>query len=437
MFKRLWRALLRRSESERELDAELRYHIERQIEQNVAAGMSPDEARLAAMKDFGGLQQAKENCRDARGVNLFENLWQDLRYGLRLMHKAPGFTAVVVATFALGIAANAVIFSVVNGVLLKPLPYPQPEQLVTLHQSKPNFETGAVPYPNFLDLRKENRTFSAMAVSRSYGFTLNGAGEPERVSAQLVSADFFSMLGVEPLMGRSFSPGEDERGAAPVAVISADLWRQKFGSAPDVLGKGINLDDRSYTIIGVIPASFNLRVNIFRQSDVYVPIGQWENDALENRGVALGLHGIGRLKPGVTVEQAQADLDRVMRNLAAAYPATNKDNGAKVIPLKERMVGNVRPVLWMLLGAVRLCAADRLCERQQPAARALDREGTRIRRPRGARGEPRSLTPPVTHGEHPARFGRLCAGTARRGVGHSGRARRAAHHAAARGRDRA
>ena len=129
----------------------------------------------------------------------------------------------------------------------------------------------------------------------------------------------------------------------------------KFGSAPDVLGKGINLDDRSYTIIGVIPASFNLRVNIFRQSDVYVPIGQWENDALENRGVALGLHGIGRLKPGVTVEQAQADLDRVMRSLAAAYPATNKDNGAKVIPLKERMVGNVRPVLWMLLGAVALC----------------------------------------------------------------------------------
>lgn len=352
MLKRLWRALLRRSESERELDAELRYHLERQIEQNVAGGMSADEARLAAMRDFGGWQQAKESCRDARGVNLFENLWQDLRYGLRLMRKAPGFTAVVVATFALGIAANAVIFSVVNGVLLKPLPYPQPEQLVTLHQSKPNFETGAIPYPNFRDLRKENRTFSAMAVSRSYGFTLTGPDEPERVSAQLVSADFFSMLGVEPALGRTFSPGEDERGAAPVAVISADLWRRKLGSAPDVLGRGINLDGRSYIIVGVIPADFNLRVNIFRQSDVYVPIGQWDNDALENRAVALGLHGIGRLKPGVTVEQAQADLDRVMRNLAAAYPATNKDNGAKVIPLKERMVGNVKPILWMLLGAV-------------------------------------------------------------------------------------
>lgn len=344
--------MLRSSESERELDEELRYHLERQIEQNVASGMSLDEARHAAMRDFGGLQQAKENCRDARGISLFENLWQDLRYGLRLMHKAPSFTAVVVATFALGISANAVIFSVVNGVLLKPLPYPRPEQLVTLHQSKPNFETGAIPYPNFRDLQKENRTFSAMAVSRSYGFTLAGAGEPERVSAQLVSADFFSLLGVEPVLGRSFVPSEDERGAAPVALISADLWQRKFRSAPDVLGKGINLDDRSYTIVGVIPTSFNLRVNIFRQADVYVPIGQWDNPALQNRSVALGLHGIGRLKDGVTIEQAQSDLDRVMRNLAEAYPATNKNNGAKVIPLKERMVGNIRPILWMLLGAV-------------------------------------------------------------------------------------
>jgi predicted permease len=352
MLKRWLWALLRRADSERELDEELHYHLERQIEQNVAGGMSTDEARRAALRDFGGLQQAKESCRDARGISLFENLWQDLRYGLRLMHKAPGFTAVVVATFALGIAANAVMFSVINGVLLKPLPYPQPEQLVTLHQSKPNFETGAIPYPNFRDLQKENGTFSAMAVSRGSGFTLNGVGEPERVSAQLVSADFFSMLGIKPLLGRTFVPSEDEHGAAPVALISADLWQRKLGSSPDVLGKGINLDDRSYTIVGIIPTDFNLRVNIFRQSDVYVPIGQWDNPALQNRAVALGLHGIGRLKPGVTIEQAQADLDRVMRNLAAAYPATNKNNGAKLIPLKERMVGNVRPILWMLLGAV-------------------------------------------------------------------------------------
>ena len=346
------RALVRKREMERELDEEMRYHLERDIEQNVQSGMTPEEARSAALRAFGGMERAKEECREARGVKFIEELWQDLRYGLRLMNRSPGFTAVVVVTFALGIAANAVIFSVVNGVLLKPLPYPHPDQLVTLHQSKPNFETGAIPYPNFLDLRRENRTFSAMAVTRGSGFTLTGVGEPERISAQLVSADFFSMLGVEPVLGRTFSPGEDERGAAPVVLISADLWHRKLGSAPDVIGKGINLDDRSYTIIGVIPADFNLRVNIFRQADVYMPIGQWDNPALQNRGVALGLHGIGRLKPGVTIEQAQRDLDRVMRNLAAAYPATNKDNGAKIIPIKESIVGNVRPILWMLFGAV-------------------------------------------------------------------------------------
>ncbi|MDQ1558695.1 MAG: hypothetical protein QOD32_1755 [Pyrinomonadaceae bacterium] len=355
MKSELWRrlrALFRRSEMEGELDEELRFHVEKETERNVARGMSPGEARRVALVEFGGSERVREECRDVRGVRPLEDLWQDFRYGLRLMRKSPGFTAVVVATFALGIGANVAIFSVLNAVLLKPLPYPQPEQLVTLHQSKPNFDTGAVPYPNFLDLRKENRTFSAMAVTRTTGFSLTGAGEPERVSAQYVSADFFSLLGIDPLPGRTFAPGEDERGAPPVALIGADLWRRKFNSAPDVLGKGINLDDRSYTVVGVIPVGFNLRVNVFRQSDVYVPIGQWETPMLQNRGAALSLHGVGRLKPGVTVEQAQADLDRVMRDLAAAYPATNSGNGAKVLPLKERIVGRLRPTLWMLLGAV-------------------------------------------------------------------------------------
>ena len=341
-----WRA------RDRDLAEELEGHIRMHVDDFVRAGVDPREARRRALVRLGGVQQTKEECRRRRGVPVIEELWQDLRYGLRLMRKSPGFTAVVAATFALGIGATAAIFSVVNGVLLKPLPYPQPEQLVTLHQSKQNFDTGAVPYPNFLDLRRENRTFSAMAVTRATGFSLTGAGEPERVSAQYVSADFFSLLGVNPVAGRTFAPGEDERGAAPVALIGADLWQRKFGSAPDVLGKGITLDDRSYTVVGVIPTDFNLRVNIFRQSDVYVPIGQWDIRALQNRGAALGLHGVGRLKPGVTVEQAQADLDRVMSDLAAAYPATNKGNGAKILPLKERMVGRLRPTLWMLLGAV-------------------------------------------------------------------------------------
>ena len=278
---------------------------------------------------------------------LEEEMFQELRFGLRMLLKNPGFTAVVVMTLALGIGANAALFSVVNGVLLNPLPYPQPEQLVTLHQSKPNFETGAIPYPNFRDWQKENQTFSGMAISRGFGFSLTGMGEAERVSARLVSADFFAVLGLEPALGRTFTSGEDERGAGPVAVISAGFWQRKFGSAPDALAKSLTLDDRNYTIVGVLPASFS-----FGTADIYVPIGQWNNPALQNRGAALGLHGIGRLKPGVTIEQAQSDLDRVMRNLAAAYPATNKGNGAKLVPLKERLVGGIRPTLLLLLGAV-------------------------------------------------------------------------------------
>ena len=276
------------------------------------------------------------------------NLIQDIRYGLRGLWRHPGFTIVAACSLALGIGANTAIFSVVNGVLLNPLPYPQPEQLVTIHQSKPNFEQGAMPYPNFRDVQKQNQTFSAMAISRSFGFSLMGAGEPERVDARLVSADFFSVLGLKPLLGRTFMLGEDESGAGPVVLISENLWRRKFGSAEDIVHKGITLDDKSYAVVGVIPASFTLT----RGVDVYVPIGQWGSPALKSRSAALGLHGIGRLKPGVTIEQARSDLNRVMADLAVAYPETNRGNGATVIPLKEQVVGNIRPILLMLFGAV-------------------------------------------------------------------------------------
>src|SRR5687767_4702525 len=220
--------------------------------------------------------------------------------------------------------------------------------MVTLAQSKPNFDAGAIPYPNFRDLQRENRTFSAMAISRGFGFSLIGSGEPERVSARLTSADLFSVLGVQPVLGRTFLPGEDEPGAPPLVLISADLWQRKFSSAPDVVGKGLTLDDKSYTVVGVLPPN----LPVYRTTDVFVPIGQWNSPALKRRGAALGLHGIGRLKPGVTIEQGRADLNRVMLDLANAYPETNKGNGASVLPLKERLIGNIGPILWMLLGAV-------------------------------------------------------------------------------------
>jgi putative ABC transport system permease protein len=347
---------------EAEIVEELSQHIEDRYRELVNNGATEEEASSAALaelierdlllRELRRIERPIQSEPIIVGANIKSNLlsgiWQDLRCGARALLKRPAFTAVVVATLALGIGANTALFSVVNGVLLNPLPLPNPDQLVTIHQSKPNFETGAIPFPNFRDLQKENRTFSAMAISRGFGFSLIGAGDAERVSARLITSDFFLVLGVKPALGRMFVAGEDEKGAAPVVLISADLWQRKFNSAPDVLGKALTLDDKSYSIVGVIPATFTLLRNV----DVYVPIGQWDNPALSSRRVALGLHGIGRLKPGVTIEQAQADLNRVMGNLAVAYPDTNKNNGSKLIGLKEGMVRDLRSILWMLQVAV-------------------------------------------------------------------------------------
>ena len=344
--------LFHRARREREFAAELESHLAMHIEDNLRAGMSPEEARRVALVKLGGVMQTRELSREQGGLPMLELFWQDLRYGTRMLLNHPGFALIAVLTLALGIGANTALFSVVNGVLLHPLPYPQPEQLVTLHASKPNFDAGSVSYLNFLDWQKENRTFTTMAVARSVSFTLTNAGEAERVNAQLVSADYFAVLGLAPVPGRNFAPGDNEPGAAPVALINASLWQRKFNSAPDVLGKGLMLDDRSYTIIGVLPAGFKAPSGNPRGADVYVPLGQWNHPALRNRGVGLGIHGIGRLKPGVTLAQAQADLDRVARDLARAYPDTNTNIGAKIFSLRERMVGNLRPTLLLLLGAV-------------------------------------------------------------------------------------
>jgi putative ABC transport system permease protein len=283
-----------------------------------------------------------------RRTNMIGDLWQDLRYGARMLLKNPGFSAVIALTLALGIGANAALFSVVNGVLLNPLPFQRPEQLVALNQRLPNTGAGSISYPNFLDWQRENQSFSAMAVSRSSSFALVGAGEAERARGRRCTANLFSVLGVKPALGRDFAPGEDERGAAPVVIISAELWQRWFGASPDTPGKSLTVDDRDYTVVGVLPADFTL----YRGTDVYVPMGQWNNAGLQNRSAGLGLQGIGRLKPGATLAQAQADLDGLMRRLAEAYPEANRGVGAAVIPLKERLVGDVGPSLWMLLGAV-------------------------------------------------------------------------------------
>ncbi|HTT34144.1 MAG TPA: ABC transporter permease [Methylomirabilota bacterium] len=345
-------AFFRSAQLDRELEAEMLAHVQFATEENLEHGMSLSEARRRALIQFGGPQQAKEQHREARSLPFLESLLQDLRFGFRMLRKSPGFTAVAVLTLALGIGANTAIFSVVNGVLLNPLPYPHSEQLITLHESKPNFATGSISYPNFLDWQKNNRTFSSMAIQRgNSSLILTGLGEAEQANVVFVSSDYFRQLGVVPALGRDFAPGEDRVGAAPLVMITEGFWKRKFGSSPEVLTKSLTLDGKDFSIIGVVPAKFDL-LGALRSRDVYIPIGQWNNPLLLNRAAGLGIHGIGRLKPGVTLEQARADMERVTRDLAGVYPESDKGIGAALIPLRERMLGRAERFLLLLFGAV-------------------------------------------------------------------------------------
>src|SRR5262249_22063853 len=274
------------------------------------------------------------------------------RFGWRTLRNSLGFTAIAILTLALGIGANTSVFSVVNSVLLNPLPYPHAEQLVAIHESKPNFKSGSIPYPNFRDWQKSNPSFSAMAIARGYAYTLTGRGEPEQIRARFISSDFFAILGVKPVLGRAFAPGEDVIGGPPLAIISAGLWKRKFGESSEALGKALKLDGKEFTIVGVIPASFDLVLRSSELTEVYVPIGQWNNPLLNRRGAGLGIHGVGRLKPEVRFEQAVADMARVSHNLSVAYPDTNADISANLNPLRAEMLGDVQPTLLVLLGAV-------------------------------------------------------------------------------------
>jgi len=280
-------------------------------------------------------------------------LLEDVRYGLRMLGKNPGFTAVALLTLALGIGANTAVFSIVNGVLLNSLPFPDPDKLVVLFESKPNFKEGSISYPNFLDWQRENHAFASIAAYRPDSFSLTGAGEGEQVRGQMVSAGFFSILGVKPLVGRMFTAEEDQLGAGRVVLVSSGFWKRKLGSSPDILGHRIVLDGEGYTVIGVVPASFHLTLPNFRDnSDLYVPIGQWTYPYFRDRSYALGMKAIGRLRPGITLAQAHADMDTVAQNLAAAFPQADAGEGATLAPLKQKMIGNIEPFLLVLLAAV-------------------------------------------------------------------------------------
>lgn len=278
-----------------------------------------------------------------------EALLQDLRYGLRMLAKSPGFTAIAILTLALGIGANTALFSVVNGVLLNPLAYPDSGELVAVYGKAPGFARASISYPNFLDWQRGTRTFSSMGIYRNQDYNYTGGSEAELLGGMMISADFFPTLGVRPILGRDFRRDDDHAGAAPVAILGGGFWKRRFGSSLDVVGKSIVLNGESYTIVGVMPPSF-----IFYGSDhdLYTPVGQWTDPTFLDRRIEVSAHAIGRLKPGVTLSQAKADMDSISQNLAAAYPEADKDIGLNLISMKQDIVGNVQPFLLVLLAAV-------------------------------------------------------------------------------------
>ncbi|MGO8813541.1 MAG: ADOP family duplicated permease [Terriglobia bacterium] len=330
--------------------AEIEAHLELETEQLKEQGLSEEEARMAARRTFGNVTRAEERFYESGRWLWWDHLVQDLRFGLRTLAKNPGFTAASVLTLALGIGANTALFSVVNAVLLSPLPYWQADRLVAAYGRDATFTQTSLSYPNFLDWAHDNRSFSALAAYRSDEFNLTGTGEAERVPAEMISASLFPLLGVKPVMGRAFRPDEDQVGAAPVVLIGSGLWKSKFGASPAVLGKSLTLNGIAYTIVGVIPADFHY--GGFDASGVCVPIGQWSDPNFRDRKTVMGMSVVGRLKPGVSFAQAQADMEALVRHLAAEYPEADKGLGVTLVPLKQDVVGDIGPTLLVLLAAV-------------------------------------------------------------------------------------
>jgi predicted permease len=276
-----------------------------------------------------------------------ETLLQDLRYGARTLWKSPGFASVAILALALGIGANTSIFSVVNSVLLRPLPYREAARLVYLMETSQQHDS-AVSVPNFNDWREQNQVFDQLAASRLASFNLTGAGEPARLQGRMASVNFFRTLGVSVAAGRDFLPEEGRAGASPVVILSHGFWLRQFGGDAGVVGRQLTLNNESHTVVGVAPAGFEYDSPV----DLFVPLDSWAHPVTKERGSHPGIYAVGRLKAGVTIEEARAQMAAVMGRLAAQYPDTDQGKGVKLVPLYEHVVGDIKPSLLVLLGAV-------------------------------------------------------------------------------------
>jgi putative ABC transport system permease protein len=351
--------------NEAEIVEELAQHVDDVYQRALANGASEENARWAALSQLTSqhsllneLQRTQKRPPadtplpgESRRSNLLADFLQDLRYAARILWKNPGFTAVAVIALALGIGANTAIFSVVNTVLLRPLPYKDPEQLVMVWEdaSRHGYPRDTPAPANYVDWRDQNSVFSGMAAIADSNFNLTGAGEPERLKGRLVSASLFPLLGVEPQLGRVFTAAEDQPGAQKVVLLSHLLWMRRFGGDPAILGKTLSLSDESYTVVGVMPARFQFPEN---DDELWVPIAfSAQTAANRNRHY---LQVIARLKPGVTLAQAQSEMTTIGARLQQQYPQSNTDLGVAITSLQEHLVGDIKPALLILLGAVGL-----------------------------------------------------------------------------------
>ncbi|HLJ17133.1 MAG TPA: ABC transporter permease [Bryobacteraceae bacterium] len=356
IVKRRVHALLHRSSADAELQREIEIHIQQLTNEAIAGGMTDAEARSMAVREFGPVSQIKEECRETRRVSWIQDLAQDVHYGIRMLRESPGFTAVGVLTLALGIGANTAIYSIVDAVLLRAFPYSDPSQLVLMFNvpvKRPD-ALSSISYRDFTECRSHNTVFSEMAGNAFHDLTLTGAGEPSIVNTADVTPEIFSLLNAQPLAGRTLLPEDGKPGAAAVAVLSENLWRSRFGSNPNLIGQSIALDMRSFTVVGILPASFRYPDGAPRQ-DVWISVMQ---DPLfgpltSKPGVRL-LGVIGRLKPGVSLANAQAEMDAMGARFAQTYSAEDAGVTIRVRPYREAVVGNLKPALMILLSAVGL-----------------------------------------------------------------------------------
>jgi predicted permease len=361
MFRKLGRrvsALFRINRIESEMERELAFHVEHETQENIRRGMSSSEARRKALVDFGGVEQFKEECRDVKRTRVIENLWHDARYGARLLTRNKGFTIIAVMTLALGIGANTAIFSVIYGVLLRPLPFENGDRLTVLRQQAPRAGVSNLGFSvkEIADYREKNSTMTDVVEHHSMNFILYGGPEPERIQTGVVSASFFDVLGVKPILGRTFIESDEKHGAEAVLILSYEYWQRSKGGDASIIGRVFRMNNRPHTVIGVLPPIPQYP----NDNDVYMPTSACPTRSSEqfmaNRNARM-MSAFGRLKPGVSEQQAQADLSVLANQLQQSYPdsyPTNRGYAAEVKMLGDELTRRARPTFLVLLATAGL-----------------------------------------------------------------------------------